>query len=418
MLQQHSLNRRCTHIFRVLCVIKSKTPGRSITASVTPDHNRDPAPKEASQLELRPELVPSIRDALLDKRLLQKKPKYQRSHGGITQRLRIIRSRQELLQAIQENVVSHEDGLRLCSVYPDLIRALERCWHQCTENEALRDVNAIIARLKCLGVALPEQLLNFFMVGAVRRGSPAALMAYISMIKSRNEEKSRRWVPLTNLLTQFMNQEPHQRTFQGWNGKRKRQEWLCIIQVLLSEWDEMLESQQDGTGSHDNEISNTNLNNFVQAFLSLGGSKLAWQVAKTYYHRYGPLHNKTWTSLLDYPDSIRGWLPALVRQYEDQLQFLQRETFKLLFAHPELIKEWTPDMTEPVKVALESHLIRIERLMHIQWKGGENGFHERKLDIQNNTRSPPSTTTPVTLQAGSSADASFIIRNLKTKVVR
>lgn len=378
MLQQRSLNRRGTHIFKAFCGIRGTTFGRCITASVSPDLDRDAAAKEAPQLVLQPGIVPAIRNALFEKKLLQEKPQRQASHGEITQRLKIIKSRQELLYAIQENVVSYEDGLRLCTLYPDLIRALKRCWFYCTGIEALHDVNAITARLKCLGVALPEQLLEFFMVEAVRRGSPAAVTGYVSTMKSRDGRYSRQWVPVTKLLTEFLSLKPDRRTIQEWNGKRRQQEWLCIIQVLLFEWDEMLESLQDGTKSHVNEISNINYNKFIQAFLMLGVNKLAWQVAKQYYQRCGHLREETWTSLLDHPDYIRGWLPALVRQHEDRLHILQEKTFDLLLTRPALIKKWTPDMTEPVKVALERHLIRIERYMHLQWKGGENGFHKPK----------------------------------------
>lgn len=381
MLQQHSLNRRCIHIFKILCGIRSTAPRRSISTSVSSDLDLDVATKEAPQLELQPRIVPAIRNALFEKRILQKQRQHQTSHEDIGQRLKRIKSRQELLYAIQENVVSHEDGLRLCTVYPELISALKRCWHHSTEIEALNDANAIIARLKCMGVALPEQLLEFFMIEAIRRGSPAAVMAYVSTMKSRNEGNSRQWLPITTLLTEFIDLEPHRRTFQGWDGKRKEQEWLCIFQILFSEWDKMLEALQDGTDSHLNDILNINFNKFVRVFLLLGGNKLAWQVAKMYYHRCGPIHDENWILLLDHPDYIGGWLPALVRQHDDRLQLLQQKTFEILSARPELIKEWTPEMTEPVLVALERHLIRIESRMHIRWSGGENGFHTCKDDI-------------------------------------
>lgn len=378
MLQQHSLNRRC--IRKILCSIRS-TASRPISASVASNFDLDAATKKAPQFELQPRIVPAIRNALFEKKILQKKLQHQTSHGDITQRLKTIKTRQELLYAIQENVVSHEDGLRLCTVYPELMSTLKRCWHHSTGIEALHDINAIVARLTCMGVGLPEELLEFFMIEAVRRGSPAAVMAYISTMKSRNEGNSRQWLPITTLLTEFIDLEPHRRTFQGRDGKRKEQEWLCIFQILFSEWDKTLESHQDGSDRHLNDISNFNFNKFVRVFLLLGGNKLAWQVAKMYYHRCGPIHDENWGLLLDHPDYIRGWLPALVRQHDDRLQLLQQKTLEILSARPELVKRWTPEMTEPVLIALERHLIQIESRMHIRWSGGENGFHQCKDDI-------------------------------------
>ncbi len=382
MLQHYSRYRCSTLTPKVLRGIRRSTPCRSITASVFPDLDRDATPKEAPPVELQPELVPAIRDALFDKEFLRKRRPFNASHGKTTDRLKTVESRQDFLRLIQECVVNHKDGLQLCSISPDLVRALMRHWDQCTVVEALHDANAITARLKHVGAPLPRELLRLFVIEAARRNSPAVVMGYISMVKSRNngndgnQGNQPRWLPVTKLLIEFLKLGLHRQASQGWNGGRKKKEWRHVIQFLLSEWDQMEEPVGGSIDAHVNQISNVNFNKFIQAFLSLGDVELAWQVARKYEHRFGPLGKETWKLLLDHPDYIRDWSPALVHHYEQQLKDLQRGTFGLLFAHPDLVTKWTPDLNEPVKMELERRLNQIESLMQIKWKGGENGYHE------------------------------------------
>ena len=348
MLPHHSLYGWSTPTLKLARRIKCSISRRYITVSVSQDADH------ATPTEL------------------------QASFQGVRDRLHKIQSRKELLRTLQEKLISYEDGRRLCSVCPDLIQALENCWRHSTAVEELQDINAVIARLNYVGVPPPDQLLQYSIIKAARREFPAAVMAYVLMINPEQEGNLRNRVPITEVLAAFLKHEPHRQSFHGWNGQQKRQAWSHIIQVLLLEWEQMVGLSGDGKGTHDTHNHNTNLNKFIQAFIHLGEAELAWQVAKSHEHRFGPLQAGTWDMLLNHPSEIKGWLPALARQYENRLKALERTTFNVLFTRPDLIKKWTPHMNEPVKLELERRLRKIESLMQMKWKGGENGFHQPK----------------------------------------
>ena len=84
--------------------------------------------------------------------------------------------------------------------------------------------------------------------------------------------------------------------------------------------------------------------------------------------------------LLEHPNEIEGWSPAVIRQLEVRSRALERETLELLFTNPELTGKWTPDLGRPVKVELQRQLKEIEKLLGIKWKGGEDGFHKPKKE--------------------------------------
>ena len=377
MLQQYSLYKYSTRILRVFRGNRCSIPRRHITAGLFPDLNHD-APTKEAQFTFQPDIVPAIRNALFKDDVPQRELK---SHASlrIEERLNTVRTGREILRAVQKNILSHEDHLHLCSVCPYLIKALKRCSYRSTAAEALCTINAIIARFKYVGVALPLELLQFAMLESIRGKLPAVVMAYISMMVSENKGKGPRLcIPITRALATLVKQQSLEEPFQGWDGQCKKQEWLCIIQVMLSEWDQAVGSFEDGEVCPRCPHFNTNFNRLVQAFLNLGEPKLAWQVVKRYNHRFGPLKATNWHMLLEHPDGIEGWSPALVRQLEVRSRALERETFKLLFIYPELTGKWTPDMDGPAKVELERQLKQIENILEIKWKGGEDGFHELK----------------------------------------
>ena len=377
MLQHHSLYRCSTSSSKLLLTLASRTVRRTISAGVSPGINRDAAVNGPTHTRLQRELVPAIRNALFQDSSPPRQLGVPASDEGIRAKLRKVKARQALLGFIKANLDSHEDGLRLCSVFPELVKTLNRCWNSSTSIDVLHDVNAIVTRLELVGVTLPRQVLRLCMVEAARRGSPAAVMAYITKMRYRRQRDRSLRLPVKSVLIAFANQQdPLQRPLP-WSDEHERQEWLRVMEVLLSEWDQHEMEGENGKAISDYHSINLIFNKFIQAFHFLDDYKRAWDVAKGYEPRFGPINSSNWELLLRNADYSEDWLLARIRQYEDQFRALKQTTSNILFSHPELIKNWTPDLYEPLKVELERQLEEIERALGFYWQGGEDGFHKR-----------------------------------------
>ena len=316
--------------------------------------------------------MPAIRRALFNNISASKELGHRASDQELKERLKVLKSREEFLSFVNANLNSYEDGLRLCLAAPKLIQVFKRCRHQSTAIEALHDINTFVSRLELVGVTPPRQILRFGMTEAARRGLPVAVMAYIRKLRSMRDEDHFVQLPIRSVITAFVNEVNHRGSFKGPNSEAKRQEWLHIIELILSEW-----IQDEMKKASDYHSVNLIFNSFIQAFSILGDAKRAWDVAKGFDHRFGPIHSEMWELLEQTPEYLGDWLPGLVRRYENQFMTMQNTTLNLLFSHPELIKNWTSDLTEPAKVELERQLEEIEDLLGFRWRAGEDGFHVR-----------------------------------------
>ena len=293
----------------------------------------------------------------------------------------------DLQDIINTQVLSHEDGLQLLSVSVALVKALEKT--QAHSNGVHTFAN-IIARLHQVGVEPNKALLIAGIQCAARDGSFEALARYLNIAASGGYQL--RFQQLLSLLGNLHSYlvvcGPELN--QSWDGRRRKQQILRILtgwqygvrrsneerqpaifmaikkcemclwrryisilrivggkDVVFGEWSNFkrsllgLEFPNKET-AHLTRIAGYFAVNLIRA----NDAERAWSVIQDSGFKIGALRNSTWSMLLDYPQYIRNWQPAMAAA-----------------------------MAEKILKKYEECLVEIEATMGITWSGGEDGYH-------------------------------------------
>ncbi|KAA6411494.1 MAG: hypothetical protein FRX48_04774 [Lasallia pustulata] len=304
-----------------------------------------------------------------------------------------------LREIISTRVLSHQDGVELLSASVALINALKKLRSPSTEGRVLCAFTATIARLHRLGVEPNEALIIFGIWCAARARSFEALARYLNIATSNSHRLGGRL--LYSLLKGLHGYLPicDREVYQGLNGRRRKQQALRILtgwqfdgvrrpdekrqpclfmamprsdlslwksyvsllrgvggkDVIFSEWsnfkrslpglanpvkDHSATTKSSGTVDLGDAIAIAGT--FARSLILVDDAERAWQVIHDCGSELGAVSDETWSMLLDYPQHIRSWQPA---------------------------------MAEKVLKKYEECVNKIEAAMGIAWVGGEDGYH-------------------------------------------
>ena len=93
-----------------------------------------------------------------------------------------------------------------------------------------------------------------------------------------------------------------------------------------------------------------------------------------------PFLNSTIQALVNARDLERAW--TLIDETKVEIRDLDRDTLRLLLAHPEYLKAWNPEFNDMALEILETGIRRLETHFGVQWEGGEDGFHRIQWSSQ------------------------------------
>ena len=302
-----------------------------------------------------------------------------------------------VLEVIHTRVRSRRDGLDLLSNSPALIKALQKPQ---PPREILGAINIIFARLHYVGVEPNKASLLFGMLCAARAGSFEALQLYLSQAVSYGHKLALNDVRsvLQNLYKYVF--EYYKEDNQSWIGRRRKQQLLRIVTGWQCDG-----VRQPGEKRRDTifkivrkgKVSQVSLWEYYTCMLRIAGGKdvlfgewLDFNRPLPNLTSSGEDNNKTARSLslvkkririagcfarnlVLANDAERAW--QVIQDTDADVEAVDDTTWSLLLDHPQHIKSWQPAMAEKVIKKYEESIVEIEAAMGITWSGGEDGYH-------------------------------------------
>ena len=118
---------------------------------------------------------------------------------------------------------------------------------------------------------------------------------------------------------------------------------------------------------------------YLGLLCKFGDSKVVYSEWKSHQAKHGSLVdalNQTIRSLVKLEDPEHAW--HLAYETGNVTEYIREDTWQLLLAYPQHIKEWIPEMTGPALRMLEEEICKVERHLGLQWIGGQDGSHTRR----------------------------------------
>lgn len=314
-----------------------------------------------------------------------------------------------LLGVIHTRVRSRRDGLDLLSNTAALIEALQKPQ---SPFRILRAINIIFARLRSVGVEPNKELLVFGILCAARGGSFEALRRHLSQSVSHDYNLSRSEIrSLLQNLHEYLS-EYYQENNKSWDGRRRKQQLLQIVTGW--QFDGVRrpgEERQHGIYMIMQGFEISHWEYYTRILRIAGGKDVVvgeWlnfkralpnltSLGKDNISSAQPLHPTDKRiriaglfarNLVLANDAERAW--QVIQDTCPDVEAVDDTTWSLLLDHPQHIQSWQPAMTEKVLNKYEESIIEIEAAMGITWSGGEDGYHVlvTKKKVPRNRTSP------------------------------
>ena len=239
------------------------------------------------------------------------------------------------------------------------------------------DINALQARLQYLGETLGPKGILQSMLSVVRK--PAAIKQRLLA----HEAATDKTVSLPDYCQLFFRKiSAILETSPGpqgdhWHDWYTKQQWLHVI----TGWN------RNGTGELGErrawclynlgpDLDVHCWNTYLELLCRFGTSNVIYSEWKLHQQSHVVLMeslNNTIQSLLKLKDPGKAW--GVAYEFGNGAELINRETWELLLAHPQYIREWMPYMNGPALRMLENELCKVEGYLGLRWEGGENGYH-------------------------------------------
>lgn len=299
-----------------------------------------------------------------------------------------------LLGVIHTRVRSRRDGLDLLSNTAALIEALQKPQ---SPFRILRAINIIFARLRYVGVEPNKELLVFGILSAARAGSFEALRRHLSQTVSHGYNLGRSEIrSLLQNLHEYLS-EYYKEDNKSWDGRRRKQQllqivtgWQCdgvprpgeerqhgICMVMqgfeIRQWEYYIFILRIAGGKDILVGEWLNFKRALPNLTSLGKDNISSARSLHPTDERIRIAGFFARNLVLANDAEGAW--QVVQDTCSDVEAVDDTTWSLLLDHPQHIKSWQPAMAEKVLHKYEESIIEIEAAMGITWSGGEDGYH-------------------------------------------